>query len=85
MADKAYDSDRFRQLLESLGLKACIPPTATRTNPPAYHKGYYKRRHQVENSFQRIKEKRTLATRYEKLSSRFLSLVTLGAICEWLR
>ncbi len=85
LADKAYDSDRFRGLLESLDLKACIPPTANRTNPPTYHKGHYKRRHQVENFFQRLKEKRALATRYEKLSSRFLSLVTLGAICEWLR
>ena len=50
-----------------------------------YHKGHYKRRHQVENFFQRIKEKRALATRYEKLSSRFLNLVILGAICDWLR
>jgi transposase len=39
----------------------------------------------VENFFQRIKEKRAIATRFEKLASRFLALVTLAAICDWLR
>lgn len=85
LADKAYDSDQFRLLLESLDLKACIPPTANRSAPSAYHKGHYKRRHQVENFFQRLKEKRALAMRFEKLASRFLCLVTLAAICDWLR
>jgi transposase len=63
-------------LLEDLGLTACIPPKANRTDPATYHKGHYKRRHMVENFFQRIKE---------KLASRFLALVTLAAICDWLR
>ena len=85
LADKAYDSDLFRRLLESLDLKACIPPATNRTNLPAYHEGHYKRRHQVENFFQRLKEKHALAMRYENLSSRFLNLVTLVAICDWLR
>lgn len=85
LADKAYDCDEFRTLLEGCGLKACIPAKANRKKPARHHKGHYKRRHQVENFFQRIKEKRSIATRYEKLASRFQSLVTLAAICEWLR
>ena len=85
LADKAYDSDDFRSLLEDLGLTACIPPKANRTDPASYHKGHYKRRHMVENFFQRIKEKRAIATRFEKLASRFLALVTMAAICDWLR
>lgn len=85
LADKAYDSTEFRKWLEEQGLKDCIPPRADRKNPVSYHKGHYKRRHQVENFFQRIKEKRAIATRYEKLASRYQSLVTLAALCEWLR
>lgn len=84
LADKAYDSDELRQLLKEWDLKACIPPKANRKDPPAYHKGHYKRRHQVENFLQRIKEKRAIATRYEKLASRFEALVSLAVICEWL-
>lgn len=85
LADKAYDADGFRLLLKELDLRACIPPRSNRVDPPTYHKGYYKRRRQVENFFQRIKEKRAIATRYEKLAKRFESLLTLAAICEWLR
>lgn len=84
LAYKAYDSDDFRQLLKSLGLEACIPPKVNRLHPAAYHKGYYKHRHHVENLFGRIKGKRAIATRYEKLASRFLALVTLASICDWL-
>jgi len=63
-------------------LKACIPPKSNRTAPEPYHKGYYKHRHRVENFFQRIKEKRAVATRYEKLATRFFDLVTLASICD---
>ena len=38
LADKAYDSDDFRSLLKDLGLTACIPPKANRTDPASYHK-----------------------------------------------
>ena len=84
LADKAYDTDEFRKLLDSLRLKSCIPPKANRKVPPTYHKGYYKHRHHVENFFGRIKEKRAIATRYEKLASRFLGFVILASIHDWL-
>ncbi len=85
LADKAYDSKALRARLAELGLKDCIPPRANRKDQAGHHRGHYRRRHQVENFFQRIKEKRAIATRYEKLASRYLSLVTLAALCEWLR
>ena len=68
LADKAYDSDEFRSLLQERELKGCIPPKGNRTDPASYHKGQYRRRHQGENFFQRIKEKRAVSTRYEKLA-----------------
>ena len=84
LADKAYDSDEFLEFIDECGLKACIPPKSNRTAPEPYHKGYYKHRHHVENFFQRIKEKRAVATRYEKLATRFFDLVTLASICDWI-
>jgi transposase len=84
LPDKAYGSAAFRNLLGSLGLQACIPPKANETNPANYNKHFYKKRHHVENFFQRIKESRAIATRFEKLGSRFLGLVKLAAICDWL-
>ena len=84
LADKAYDSDSFRELLAERGLTACIPPKANRITPSSYHKGFYKKRHNVENFFQRIKEHRAVSTRYEKLDERFLALTTLASIKLWL-
>ena len=84
LADKAYDSDAFRAWLRENGLEACIPPKANRKIPENYHKGFYKKRHYVENFFQKIKEFRSVATRYEKLDSRFRSFVVLAAIFSWI-
>jgi transposase len=83
LADKAYDSDAFRAFLETNSLQACIPPRANRIDPIDYDQEDYKKRHQVENCFQRLKEYRAIATRYEKLDLRFLSMVTLAAILAW--
>ena len=85
LADKAYGSAAFREMLESVGLEGCIPPKANESSPVKYHKGFYKKRHHVENFFQRIKESRAIATRFEKLGTRFLDLVKRAAICDWLK
>lgn len=84
LADKAYDTDDLRAFLEDIGLGCCIPPKANRVNPASYDKQKYKKRHRVENAFQCLKEFRAIATRYEKLASTFLGLVTLGSILQWL-
>lgn len=85
LADKAYDCDEFRDLLKQLGLTACIPPRENRKNPATFHKGHYKRRHKVENAFQRLKELRAIATRYEKKAARFIALTTLATITIWIK
>lgn len=84
LADKAYDVVEFRAYLAAKGLGCCIPPKANRKEPAPYNKRNYRKRHRVENAFQRIKEFRAIATRYEKLSETFLALATLAALLEWL-
>jgi transposase len=84
-ADKAYDTNAIREDIERSGNTACIPPKANRTEDLPYDEETYKRRHKIENFFQRIKEHRAIATRYEKLSTTFLGLVTLSAIIDWIR
>lgn len=84
LADKAYDSDEFRAYLDEHGLGSCIPPKSNRKNPPAYNRRNYRKRHRVENAFQRLKEYRGAATRYEKLGSTFKAFVTIAALLDWL-
>ncbi len=85
LADKAYDCDEFRRLLANLGLTPCIPPKANRKKPAQFHKGHYKHRRHVENAFQRLKELRAVATRFEKYAERFRDITTLDAITMWLK
>ncbi len=78
----AWDCDGFRDLLTGLGLQSCIPPKDNRKNPEPFHRGHYKKRHRVENFFQRLKEYRAIATRYEKRVDRFEALVlVVSALC----
>jgi transposase len=81
VADKAYDSNALRALIENIGGTACIPPKSNRVKPIAYSKHTYKKRHKVENFFQKIKRFRRVATRYDKLSETYLGFVLLAVLC----
>lgn len=85
VADKGYDGDRFRQRIAAAGSEPCIPPRSGRRKPAHYHRGHYKRRHRVENFFQRIKRLRRVGTRYEKLDVTFFAFLCLAAVLDWVR
>ena len=51
IADKGYDSDRFREALVERGIAPCIPGRANRRKPAAYDAELYKRRNLIERMF----------------------------------
>ena len=85
VGDKGYDSDAFCQWLLDHGIKACIQPRANRDEKRSYSKPIYLKRHLVENFFERIKNFRRVATRYDKLADTFLGFVCLAATIVSLR
>lgn len=85
VADKGYDSDGVRAAIGRRGGRSCIPPRARRRQRVRWHRGHYRRRHRVENFFQRAKRYRRVGTRYEKRDLYFLSFVHLAAILDWLK
>ena len=85
VADKGYDSDAFRERIKAVGSQSCIPPRAGRRAPAKCHRGFYRKRHRVENFFQRIKRRRRIGTRYEKLDITFFAFLTLAAVLDWLK
>jgi transposase len=62
-----------------------IPSHPSRRIQRRYSKELYKRRHHVENFFQRLKRHRRIGTRYEKLAQNFFTMVCLAALLLWLR
>ena len=79
VADKGYDSDPFREWLLARGITPRIPPHSNRLKPCRYSRVSYRKRHVVENFFERIKNFRRVSTRYDKLAHSYLSFVCLAA------
>jgi transposase len=85
LADKGYDSDALRLLLVEQNVFPCLAVSHKRVESRPFHRGYYRKRHRVENFFCALKRHRRIATRYDKLASSFSAFVCLAAILHWLR
>jgi transposase len=84
VADKGYDSDAFVDTITAQGSHAVIPPRSNRLNPRSFDRHIDKSRNLIERFFNRIKQFRRIATRYDKLAQSFLSFVHLACAFVWL-
>ena len=85
LADRGYDADWFRDVLEQKGIKPCIPGRKSRSTPVKYDKRRYKRRNRIEIMFGRLKDWRRVATRYDRCAHTFMSAISIAAtVCYWL-
>lgn len=84
IADKGYDSSPFIAEIEASGAQAVIPPRKKRRQTRPYDHHAYRERHLIECFFNRLKQFRRIATRYEKLACNFLSMINLATTLIWL-
>jgi transposase len=85
LADRGYDGDWIRELAIEKGAWANIPPKSNRRDPICFSPYLYRARNRVERFFNRIKQCRRVATRYDKLAANYLAFVQLASIGLWLR
>jgi transposase len=85
LADKAYDADRIRALIEEQGATPNIPAKSNRKWKPCFSKRLYRERNLIERFFSKLKHFRRIATRYDKLAENFLAMVQLASMRLWLR
>src|SRR5215469_7947520 len=85
LADRGYDADWIRELTIRKGAWANIPPKSNRNGPICFSRYLYRARNRVERFFNRIKQCRRVATRYDKLAANYLAFVQLASIRLWLR
>ena len=78
IADRGYSSSKVKNFIEE------HPPKSNFKKSWVYDKEKYKSRNKIERFFGNLKERRHLATRYDKLASRFFSFVHLASIFSWL-
>jgi transposase len=77
-------SDAIRKFVQDSGAWANIPPRSNRKNPICFSAHLYRDRNRVERFFNRIKQCRRIATRYEKQAENFPAFIKLAAIRLWL-
>lgn len=85
IADKAYDADPLIEAAHALGAAAVIPPRKHRKDQRDYDKDLYKQRNLIERFFNKLKQFRRIATRYDKLLANFLGFVKIAAVAIWLK
>ena len=85
LADKAYDTNAIREMINGQGAWANIPPKSNRKDPICFSPYLYKARNLVERFFNKIKHFRRIATRYDKLAANYMAMIKLASIRVWLR
>ena len=79
IADKGYDADTFIESIEATKAIAVIPPRCNRTVARDYDEHLY-----GERCFQKLKNYRRIATRYERLAVTYLAMLSLISAVIWL-
>jgi transposase len=85
LGDRGYDADWIRDLARQQGAWANIPPKRNRKDPICFSPYLYRARNLIERFFNKIKQCRRVATRYDKLAANYLAFVKLASIRIWLR
>ena len=79
LADRGYDADWIRALAAKRGVWENIPPKCNRNNPICFSPYLYRARNSIERFFNKIKQCRRVATRYDKLAANYLAFVQLAS------
>lgn len=96
IADKAYSSRANRSYLRQRGIAATIPEkddqAANRRKrgskggrPPAFDAARYRQRNTAERCFNKLKQHRAVATRYDKRDYVYNGTIEVASIRIWLR
>ncbi|WDO10797.1 IS5 family transposase (plasmid) [Streptomyces murinus] len=94
LGDKGYSSKAIRAWLRRHGIPHTIPERADQVRnrarrgsrggrPPAFDREAYKHRNVVERCFNRLKQWRGIATRYDKTAQSYEAAVALASLLMW--
>ena len=83
LADRGYGSDNVRKTMEARNVVPVIPMRKTRKLRMAVDRTLYRQRNLVERFFNRIKQFRGIATRYDKRPENYMAAVKLVATRIW--
>lgn len=84
VGDKGYCGGPIRRFLRRRGIRFTIAKKDNMCRKGPFDKTIYRERNRVERLFNRFKQFRRLATRYEKRAANYLAMWHIAAILMWL-
>jgi len=85
VADKAYDSNAFRQQIKAANAEAVIPSNRSRKVLIPHDAIAYRLRNRIERFFNKLKHFRRIATRYDRRAIYFMAALHLASAMIWMR
>jgi transposase len=79
VGDSAFDGGPSRACIAAHGAAAVVPSSPSRSRRVPHDRQLYRERNLVERCFQRLKQFRRVATRYDKTAASFLAFATIAA------
>jgi transposase len=84
LADRGYDSDEIVNHIKSINAIPVIPPKSNWIIQRDYDKIIYKERNLIERLFNRLKQFRKIATRFDKIQINFEAFIYVACFYLWL-
>ena len=81
---KGYGSRRIQAWLRRRGIHHAIPRKTNERRTGHFHRSLYRQRNLVEQTINRLKQFRRIATRYEKRPENYPAMLQIGALLLWL-
>ncbi len=85
LADRGYDANSIRATMEARNVLPVIPMRKSRRKRIAVDRSLYRQRNLVERCFNKLKNARRVATRYDKTVESILGFIDITSIRLWLR
>lgn len=85
IADRAYDNNALRELIDEAGAQAVIPSTRSRKIVIPHDRLAYRLRNRIERFFNKLKHFRHIATRYDRRAIHFLAALHIASAMIWMR
>lgn len=85
LADRGYDANWIRAMIEDQDCTPVILPKSNRTEKIPFSKRKYRKRNLVERCINKLKQFRHIATRYDRKASAYLAFAKIAAVRLWLR
>ena len=85
LADMACDARAFRVAAQAIGAIPVVPSRKGAKEPQPCPSFIYRHRNLIERCWARLKERRAIATRYDKTAACYAAGVAIAASLDWIK